>query len=129
MEDVPKETVTVKSEEPKEDNKYTRMAVMASICIGVVFFLGMIVFSATMADNSIYTGNITDIYKPPHNGPEWKVINFTIGPNGENLPNTSIYIPNETETITATGFYGNLEWQINENYTGNDSNYTEGNQT
>jgi len=33
------------------DDKYTKMAVQVSICIGVLFFFGMILFIVTITDN------------------------------------------------------------------------------
>jgi hypothetical protein len=101
----------IPQEPKKEDNKYTRMAVMASICIGVVFFLGMIVFIATKADESA-SSNISykELFEqtPGYHAP---IPNFTVSQREVNL-----------SAINATSFYGYLNWS----YTNSSGNQTQG---
>lgn len=75
----------VPNEEPKKEvNKYTRIAVMLALCIGVIFVIVIILFRASFFPEAEINMSITDFYKPPHNGPDGYILdleNYTANMN------------------------------------------------
>ena len=97
-----------KAEEPKtEDNKYMKLVMKIGICVCVVFFLALLVFTSSLIPEKPPGEYVMP--KPPHSGPEGYVLDL------ENHTR-EIIVPEPEPKVVESGVQQELVLTPNETY-------------